>query len=95
MLENEHSYPVVFEEPPPPAQRGGPKSKWPGIFDELRKNPGEWAIVRRDVTPNYATLIRKGQVPGCSAGEFEARCVMVPGTNRVAELYARYVGASS
>lgn len=79
---------IKWQEPPKPA-RGGARD-WKSIFDQLRKRPGEWALVAvADHSPT-ASWIKHGRYAGTKPGEFDA-------TSRKNaagkfDIYARYVG---
>lgn len=84
---------IRFEDPPKAP------SSWADVAEELRAQPGRWAVVRdksSGVKPNgfftYASRIRRGTGPFAPAGSFEAVVRDVDGEMRV---FARFVGGES
>jgi hypothetical protein len=85
---------VRWESPPPAKGKGStePSSAFADIADELRANPGRWAVVKEQPGrySGLATHIRMGQmICFTPSGDFEAT------TRRLGErtvVYARYVG---
>ena len=75
---------------PPPARRGTKSRKWTTIFHQLRKRPGEWALVDSTTTTTTATQIKHGALGGAKPGEFEA--TSRKNTAGKLDIYARYVG---
>jgi hypothetical protein len=88
---------VRWEEPPPPKTRTRPTSeghsRYAPIAEQLRANPGRWAVVlegRRGAGTALATHIRMGHMKCFTpAGDFEATMRAVNGRGLV---YARYLG---
>lgn len=87
---------VIRWEEPTPRKRPGPAgqgwSRYAGLAEELRANPGRWALVaeRTDGNHGLATHIRSGQMQCFTpTGDFDAASRCVDGITRV---YARYVG---
>lgn len=82
---------IVWQDPPPmPGARG----QYPAIAAALRARPGEWALVRSDVSEAIAWQIRRGVIQAfLPPGTFEARSVITEG--RKADIYARYVGGEA
>lgn len=86
-------------EAPPPAANGGKSiaasaERHRGLAQQLKDNPGEWAVVGTKETPALAGQnaydIRKANLAAYRpAGSFEAVARTVDGEHRV---YARYVG---
>ena len=73
-------------------ESGRYKYDWDDITTKLRARPGTWAMVEGKGTKGTpgsaqaaARAIRKGEIKGTKAGEFEA-------TTRETTVYARYVG---
>lgn len=69
--------PVKFVKTPPDGGMGGPKSTmWRELAAELRKRPGEWALVRTYEQHHHATeaasRIRNGRLIAMAEG-FDAR----------------------
>jgi hypothetical protein len=82
---------VKFQDPPP-AKTGPHAGGWFQIAAELKARPGEWAIVRENVTSNISTYIRRGgSAAFVPAGSFEATARRNGTPGRV-DIYARYVG---
>lgn len=88
---------IRWEDPPPTRKgkdglRGWVKSPlWRAIADELRSQPGRWAVVAEDANPGVAGHIRRGHYEAFRPkGSFEARCVGSAGM--LPTVYARYVG---
>lgn len=68
-----------WEDPPPPRRGFGDRGRWAenadlrAIADELRANPGRWAVVAEAANPGSATHIRTGHyVAFRPVGHFEA-----------------------
>lgn len=99
-VQPEPSQPAVirWEEPPPSDARGGstrynPLSKYLPLAAELRRRPGDWALVFEGVkshATSLANIIRYGVggafIPG---GDYEA---VTRTRDRVTRTYARYLG---
>lgn len=84
---------LLFEEPPARADR----HKHHEAADELRKRPGEWAVVATyhamATAHSVAQAIKKARLGAYApAGAFEAKARTVDGQRRV---YARFVGATA
>jgi hypothetical protein len=84
---------IEWAEPPPAKGKAYPKGVYVEIADALRKNPGQWAIVKQDCQGNLALFIRTGRTKGFTpAGSFEA-VSRANGLGRGrATVYARFVG---
>lgn len=87
---------IAWEEPPPSRMGRRPRdtpSEWEPIADQLRTNPGRWAVVYegpRGGAGGLAWLIRRGALDGFDfPGDFEA-CIR--GTAQATRTYVRYVG---
>jgi hypothetical protein len=87
---------IRWEEPPPGRSNGGGKreSYLAPLADELRANPGRWALVHigdsSGQATGMATHIARGQVLAFApAGDFDAVSRRVDGRHRV---YAVYLG---
>lgn len=86
---------VLRWEQPPSRERGERRYDWARIADDLKANPGEWALVA--VCPNPTTAastaryIRNGKYKPLGAG-FDAVARTVDGEPRV---YACYIGEAS
>lgn len=70
------------------------KRKWSWQVSELRKRPGQWALLReekdRKRVKGYAYAVRTGRLTAFQPdGAFEARCITREG---ISGLYVRYVG---
>ena len=79
----------------PPERRAGSYVNWAGIAAALQSRPGDWAIVREDVSRSNATMIiykiRTGGYRGMTpAGAFDARTTA--SVDARGDVYARYVG---
>src|SRR5690606_28667511 len=66
---------IEWEDPRPRS-----KGKWLWFFDQLRENPGRWAVFQRDVLHpgGYIEKIKSGIYHGITADEFEIRLVRDP-----------------
>lgn len=86
---------IRWETPPPAKHRVGQKdghSSYAELADELRANPGRWALVadRPGSNTGLATHIRTGSIQCFTpAGDFEAESRRVDGRSLV---YARFLG---
>lgn len=88
---------VIRWEDPPPSKRSLRKqdgsSRYADVAEELRANPGRWAVVLDGLSgsgSSLATQIRMGYtVCFCPAGDFDATIRQTGGR---AVVYARYVG---
>lgn len=87
---------VIRWEDPPPARTPGktnPSSRFSELAEELRRQPGMWALVldgTRGATSGLASTIRGGKTSCFApAGDFEAVCRAANGKRLV---YARYLG---
>lgn len=87
---------IRWEEPPPGNARrplGSGHSRYTAVADELRAQPGRWALVfegRAGMATGLATHIRMGSMHCFTpAGDFDAVSRRIDGYTRV---YARYVG---
>ena len=86
---------ITWEEPPPASRgRGAEPPYGLAALEDLRKNPGRWALLhaysRRYTADSAAQAIRKGRTKDEVAGEFEATVRGFP--DGTARLYARYIG---
>lgn len=70
---------IKWQEPPTPVR--GKNRNWPGVVDELKKRPGEWALVAEDVAASTASYLKT------LGAEATMRGVK---NNRAAEMYARW-----
>ena len=77
---------IKWQEPPP----GWGARGWKSIFDQLRKRPGEWALVAVADHPTTASNIKRGRYAGTKPGEFEAASRKNAAGKY--DIYARYVG---
>lgn len=88
---------VIRWEDPPPHGNSKPKPayKYQSVVDDLRANPGEWAVVLEDVTTGTAGAmvhrIKNGWTCFLPGGAFEAVCRNGERAGR-SRVYARYVG---
>jgi hypothetical protein len=82
---------LIWEAPAPqPAKKKG--SKWQPVADQLKVNPGRWALIGRHTATSIVTIINKGEVKCFApAGSFEATARNYDG-RWTADVYARYVG---
>lgn len=87
---------VRWEDPPGPRRetsRRGPRSRYAELAEQLRGNPGRWAVILE--TPQrgqsaLATQIRMGGLTCFTpCGDFDARTIRA---NGITTIYARYVG---
>lgn len=53
---------MEFSNPPPPKQ-SGPRDKWITIINELKTNPGQFALIG-NFSPGVPAQIRAGRYPG-------------------------------
>ena len=75
---------IVFKNPPTPNRRG-PSPETQGIIVALKARPGEWALVKEDVSAAAGTAWKKRdgfQVKVSSIGKPEGKW----------DIYARWVG---
>lgn len=80
---------------PPKAVTGpGAVGKWSPVADELRANPGVWALIAEDVATTTAAYLRNGMSPGWVKGDFQVRSVGKRENRSRSDLYARYVGGA-
>lgn len=90
---------VIRWEEPPPSARGGagrePSRRFVAIADQLRANPGRWALIQETEQhgkSGLATHIRLGAIVAFApCGDFDAVTRRVGDVTRV---YARYLGDS-
>ena len=79
---------IVFKNPPQSAHgNSGPRDKTVQILSALQSRPGEWALIKEDVSAATGTLWNKR--PG-----IEARSSSIGKTNGRYDIYARWVGES-
>lgn len=90
------SAPLEWKDPPETALggRGGSENKWRAIGEQLRANPGQWAVVDQKYTRASATAlasrVRRGRMTATLGdGRFEAA---VSDDN---EIFVRYLGGTS
>jgi hypothetical protein len=84
---------VEWAEPPTPVRYKRSNVDWASIADALRANPGEWAVVARNVNPSSVTHMRQGRLKAFEpAGSFEASGQGRNENGQTAEVYARFVG---
>ncbi len=67
----------------PSLRRGGRASEFYSIVEELKKNPGQWAVVAEDKPTSTQTYLRKRY-------GLEVTCRGIKGS-RAAKIYARWV----
>lgn len=76
---------IKWQEPP-----SAPRYDWDAIAEELRSNPGEWALVAEGYsTNNCRSMTRRGM---------EIRSHRLTGLHRsqqAYDIYARYMGSSA
>ena len=84
---------IVWEDPPTTTRAPSHHGVWAERLAPLRDRPGEWAKVGR-VHSATALKIKRGQMLGIPAGEFEATLRDVDRTENKGTLYVRYVGGS-
>lgn len=85
---------IEWKNPPAPKGRGNTNQEYEKIAAELRKHPGQWALVAHDIPTSKVGNIKHGLYAAFRpAGAFEA-CSrgVTPNKNRAAELYVRYIG---
>lgn len=87
---------IRWEKPPPSRRQGsgrGPGGRYDAVADQLRDNPGCWAVIAENVPPGRSALachIRKGAISAFGpAGDFDA---VARRLGDVYTIYARYVG---
>lgn len=86
---------VKFVDELPGSDRGPNSTKWSKIADELRANPGQWAVVAEDVHPSLAQYLRSGRGTGkWVPQDFEVATRQIKGTTK-ANVFARYVGSDA
>lgn len=82
----------------PPAQRSGttrrgPASRYTKLAEQLRANPGRWAVIvetTKHGQSSLATQIRMGGIACFTpCGDFDARAIRTDG---ITTIYACYVG---
>lgn len=78
---------ITWEDPPEGSLR---KGMYDWFFDQLRANPGKWAVFKESSTRATATQIRGGHYVGTSEGEFDTRTTTLPNPDRV-KIYVRYI----
>jgi len=84
---------MTWQEPPNPVRYKRNSIDWATISDNLKANPGEWAVVAHDVNPSVVTHIRKGRLKAFSpAGDFEASGQGRNDDGYTKDLYVRFVG---
>lgn len=84
---------LIWEEPPPIIKRGRQAHDFTAQATELKRYPGQWAILLEDAWLSRVKDLKTGKYPGLTAGEFEFRTF---GDGRKprgkGRIYARYVG---
>lgn len=80
---------LKFQDPP---QDRRIATQWDEIFEELRKNPGKWALIKEGMnSPATAGNLRRGVYKGSTPGEFEATTrSREENGKKVVDIYARY-----
>lgn len=90
---------IIRWEDPPDSRKGKAggrgfvrNPRWQAVADQLRANPGRWAVVAEGENAGISGHIRRGKYAAMQpAGSFEAQCV--GGGGSFPTVYARYVGA--
>ena len=82
---------VVWEKPSP--RRGRPPlTEYYELAEELKKHPGEWALVGENMSISTGNHISSGRIKAFQpAGEFEGT-IRGQVNGRAEKVYARYVG---
>lgn len=85
-LTSDHGFRIEWETPPAITGLGVHEA----LFDELRRNPGRWAVFRRDIKNPGGLLekLRKGRYKGITIDELEVRSTRDPAT-RLSTIYIR------
>lgn len=82
---------TVWEKPTP--RRGRPPSvNYSALAEDLKKNPGEWALVGENLSVSIGSHISSGRIKAFQpAGTFEG---VIRGSKdgRAEKVFARYVG---
>lgn len=83
----------VWETPPPKGRRE-PLIDWYAVAAELKKRPGQWALVLKDVARQNVNRVHSGDNKAFRDGVYEARARNIgtydkPGNG---DLYIRYIG---
>lgn len=84
---------MKWEDPPPDAR--GNRRKWQKEADELRSNPGRWALITECGDSSLATRISHGHLMAFRpAGTFETRQQVIHRDERgiKSKIWARYIG---
>ena len=79
---------IEFKNPPSAGKNTGPRQATLDILNALQSRPGEWALIKRDVTPAAMTIWKRREnieVRSSSIGKPKGKC----------DLYARWIGAES
>lgn len=85
---------INWQEPPSDGRIGNNKGKHIEFAEQLRANPGRWAVMGEDLSCSTTTMINRGIILGFApAGAFEAVTRGVV-KNR-GTIYVRYVGDRS
>lgn len=82
---------LKWEDPPEAA-----RDRWTSVADELRANPGAWALISEESASSLATTIKDGSSAAFRpAGAFETRTSGIPGRPRYrVRIWCRYVGGA-
>jgi len=82
---------TIWEKPTPRLGRP-PSANYSALAEELKKNPGEWALVGENLSISIGSHISSGRIKAFQpAGAFEGTIRGVEGS-RAKKIYARYVG---
>ncbi|ALJ19541.1 hypothetical protein [Microbacterium sp. No. 7] len=73
---------IKWEEPPARKYGGGSSSKWTKVIEQLKKRPGEWALVAEGVGASLAGHLKRRGLEAVSRNAREG------GAN--ASIYARW-----
>jgi hypothetical protein len=76
---------IEFKNPPKSKGNSGPRAETKIIIDTLQSRPGEWALIKRDVSRAAGSLWKKR--PG-----IEAKASSIGKSEGKFDLYARWVG---
>lgn len=79
-------------ETPKPTRGRKPLVDYAGIADELKKNPGEWAVVGENMPISLGSNISSGRIKAFQpAGAFEGT-IRGQSNGRAVKVFARFVG---
>ena len=76
---------IEFKNPPTSNGRKGPREKTQIILDALQSRPGEWALIKKDVTASSGTNWKKRE-------GLEVRVSSIGKPEGKWDIYARWVG---